>query len=190
MNEEFDIVDSSPAFDIKAFLLKALSYWKLFVICVGVGLFIVYQQNIRKQQSYKLSTKISLEEDKNPLFSSNTSLTFNYGGISGKVQTIINMLQSRSLHEQIVDNLQFYVTYLKASRFRKDDIYKDAPFRFKIDTTTYQVLNTPAKITFKENNKFDLEFDFKTNTITAQKFSNQATKTLDVSLVYLKPHTP
>ncbi|MGB6269540.1 MAG: sugar transporter, partial [Olleya sp.] len=122
MNEEFDVLDSSPAFDIKAFLFKALSYWKLFVLCVGIGVFIVYQQNIRKQQSYRLSTKISIEDDKNPLFTSNTNLTFNYGGVSGKVQTLINTLQSRSLHEQVVKNLEFYVTYLKQSRFRKDDI--------------------------------------------------------------------
>lgn len=189
MSDEFENIDSAPAFDIKAFLLKALSYWKLFLICVGIGLFIVYQQNIRKQQSYKLSTKISLQEDKNPLFSSNTSLTFNYGGISGKVQTIINTLQSRSLHEQIVDNLQFYVTYLKQSRFRKDDIYKNAPFRFVVDTTQYQVLNTPVKVTFKENNLFDLEFNFESNVVSAQKYANQAVKTLDVPLgVYKTTH--
>ena len=131
MKEEFDILDSGPGFDIKAFLLKALSFWKLFIFCVVVGVFIVYQQNIRKQQSYKLATKISIEEDKNPLFSSNTNLTFNYGGISGKVQTLINTLQSRSLHEEVVANLQFYVTYLKQSRLEKTMFIKKLPLGLK-----------------------------------------------------------
>lgn len=182
MNEEFDVLDSSPTFDIKAFLFKAFSYWKLFIICVGIGVFIVYQQNIRKQQSFRLATKISIEDDKNPLFTSNTNLTFNYGGVSGKVQTLINTLQSRSLHEQVVDNLQFYVTYLKQSRFRKDDVYKAAPFRFIPDSSGYQLLNSPIKVSFINSTDIELEFDFKSETVSTQRYSDFQSKVVDVPI--------
>jgi capsular exopolysaccharide synthesis family protein len=188
MKEEFDDLDSTPAFDIKAFLFKALSYWKLFILCVGIGVFVVYQQNIRKQQSYRLLTKISIEDDKNPLFTSSTNLTFNYGGVSGKVQTLINTLQSRSLHEQVVSNLQFYVTYLKQSRFRKDDVYKEVPFKFVIDTSAFQLSNIPAKITFLGDNEAELELNFESNVAYAQKYSNFKVKTIAVPIGVITKH--
>ena len=104
MIEEFEVSENvATNFDIKKFLFRALSYWKWFALCIGLGVFIVYQQNIRKQQTYRLATQISIEDDKNPLFSANTSLTFNWGGVSGKVKTIMTTLQSRSNHEKVVD---------------------------------------------------------------------------------------
>ena len=143
MNDEFDVLESQqPAFDIKAFLHRALRYWWLFILSICIGVFIIYQQNIRKQNSYTLGTQISVEDETNPLFTSNTSLTFNWGGVSGKVNTIKTALRSRSIHEKVVDSLQFYMKYLEQSRFRKDDIYKDAPFRFQFAENSYQVLKS------------------------------------------------
>ncbi|TYB80175.1 polysaccharide biosynthesis tyrosine autokinase [Bizionia saleffrena] len=183
MNDEFEFSESSPStFDIKAFLYKTLSYWKLFILCIGIGLFIVYQQNIRTQQSYKLGTQISIEDDNNPLFSANTSLTFNWGGVSGKVKTIITTLQSRSHHEKVVDNLQFYITYLKQARFRKDDIYKAAPFTFTLLPNTSQVLNVPVRISIVNDTTFEIGLDFENTIVNTQNFTNKEKSTTDVSI--------
>lgn len=183
MNDEFEFTESSHAtFDIKAFLYKTLSYWKLFILCIGVGLFIVYQQNIRTQQSYKLGTQISIEDDKNPLFTSNTSLTFNWGGVSGKVKTIITTLQSRSHHEKVVDNLQFYITYLKQARFRKDDIYKAAPFTFTLLPNTPQVLDLPVRILVVDDTTFEIGVDFEKALVSTQNFTSKEKSTADVSV--------
>ena len=184
MEEEFDIAESQsqPTFDLKAFLIRVLSYWKLFLLFIGVGIFIVYQQNIRKQQSYRLSTQISVEEESNPLFTSTTSLTFNWGGVSGKVQTIITSLRSRSIHEKVVDNLQFYITYLKQARFRKDDIYKASPLRINLIPNSNQVLNHPIKITFLENNKYQLSINFESNLARMQNFDSKKRSSIDVPL--------
>jgi len=186
MNDEFDIIEAQSKFDIKAFLLKAISYWKLFLICLIIGLVVIYQQNIRKQQSYRLSTQISVEDDNNPLFTSNTSLVFNWGGVSNKVKTMITSLRSRSNHEKVVDNLDFYITYLKQSRFRKDDIYKDAPFRIKLISSTNQLINIPIKIIFLSDNTFNLEINFETNLVRIQNFSNKKKSSLSVSIGQLK----
>ena len=183
MSDDFEFSESSAAtFDIKAFLYKTLSYWKLFVLCIGVGLFIVYQQNIRTQQSYKLATQISVEDDKNPLFTSNTSLTFNWGGVSGKVKTIITTLQSRSHHEKVVDNLQFYITYLKQARFRKDDIYKAAPFAISLLPNTSQLLNKPVRVTIIDDKTFELGLDFENTVVSTQNFTTKEKGTADVPL--------
>ena len=119
MIEEFEVSESSAStFDIKKFLFRALSYWKLFVILLAIGIFYVYQKNIREEFSYRLGTKISIEDDSNPLFTSNASLTFNWGGVTSKVQTMIVLLKSRSHHEKVVDKLEFYKSYLIQGRFK------------------------------------------------------------------------
>ena len=173
MEEEFDVTESQTAlsFDVKAFLFKVFSYWKLFILFIGIGVFIVYQQNIRTQQSYRLGTQISIEEESNPLCTSTTSLTFNYGGVSGKVQTLLTSLKSRSIHEKVVDNLQFYITYLKQSRFRKNDVYTDAPVRISLTPNTNQLLDVPIKLTFLENGNYQLFINFESNLARVQNFT-------------------
>src|SRR5210317_2199501 len=113
MIDEFEVSESNSAFDIKKFLFRALSYWKWFLLLLAISTYVVYQLNIREEFSYKLSTKIAIEDDSNPLFTSNASLTFNWGGVTSKVQTIIVTLKSRSHHEKVVDRLEFYKSYLK-----------------------------------------------------------------------------
>ena len=185
MEEEFEISEAQsqqPSFDIKAFLIRVLSYWKLFILFIGIGLFVVYQQNIRMQQSYRLSTQISIEEESNPLFTSTTSLTFNWGGVSGKVQTMMTSLRSRTIHEKVVENLQFYISYLKQARFRKNDVYLDAPFRFNITPNSYQLLNVPIKITFLQDGKYELSINFESELARRQNFTSHEKANLDVSL--------
>ncbi|WAC01917.1 hypothetical protein N7U66_19040 [Lacinutrix neustonica] len=185
MNDEFDLLESStPAFDIKAFLFRTLRYWKLFLLCIGIGLFFAYQQNIRKQQSYSLNTQISIEDNTNPLFSSNTSLTFNWGGVYGKIRTIITTLRSRSIHEKVVDSLEYYVTYLKQSRFRKDDIYKAAPFKFELTPNAYQMLNMPIKVSYLGEGVYELHVvndNGTTKVLDAQNFSDKTKGQLTIN---------
>jgi hypothetical protein len=64
------------------------------------------KKNIRHGYAY-------FKEESNPLFTSNTSLVFNWGGTSDQVQTITTTLQSRSHNELVVDKLQFYINYLQ-----------------------------------------------------------------------------
>jgi hypothetical protein len=74
-----------------------------------------------------MDTLISVKES-NPLFTSNTSLVFNWGGTSDQVQTITTTLQSRSHNELVVDKLQFYINYL-VQEYNLIDGYGSVPFR-------------------------------------------------------------
>ncbi|MBT8394682.1 MAG: sugar transporter, partial [Bacteroidia bacterium] len=174
MNEEFEFLEKQNIFDFKAFLFRVISYWKLFILCVGIGLVIAYQLNIRKQSTYRLSTQISIQDDKNPLFTSNTSLTFNWGGVTGKVQTVVVTLKSRSHNEKVVDRLNFYMQYLKQGRFRKEDVYKYAPFTFHPNKDFGQVLNKPIKVTLLNKNEYKLEINLPSKTVLVQNYNDKS----------------
>jgi len=179
--EEFDQSESGRvSFDFRGYLFKVLNLWKLVMLCIGTALLIAYFINVRKQNVYKLDTLISVENDQNPFFTANTSISFNWGGVSGKVSKIITAIKTRSHNEKVVDSLQFYKQYLEEGKYRKQDIYTRAPFDFIIDKTKPQVLNYPIGIRFKENNEFEIFTEFVGGTSKAQIYADKSVDRVDV----------
>ncbi|WP_374958195.1 hypothetical protein [Gilvibacter sp.] len=141
MSKEFEIEDVEYNFDFKGLLISVLKHWPFFLIAWGIGLAIAYYVNIRKLPVYTMSNMISIKDDQNPFFTTNTSLTFNWGGTTDKVNTALIILRSRTHNEAVVDSLQFYTNYLQDGKYQRTDAYKLVPFEFIADTSKYQVLN-------------------------------------------------
>lgn len=167
-------------FDLRGFVFKLLKFWKLFVVFIAIGLFVAYSVNVRKQNIYKLSSLVSLENDQNPFFAANTSISFNWGGVSGKVGKTIIALKTRNHNELVVDSLQFYIQYLKEGEYRKEDIYKKAPFYIDIDKSKGQLLGKPISIKFIDNTQYELFLDFKDDKATTQKYTDKSLQTVAV----------
>jgi len=160
MEDELEKQDSGLNFDFKGFLIRILSYWYLFVISIFIGFGIAYYINVRKLPVYRLSSMISIKDDQNPFFTSNTSLTFNWGGISDKVNTAVTTLQTRSHNEKVVEELRYYIQYLKQGEYQKVDAYGQTPFTLEIDTLAGQLLNHPLRIEFLSDSEYRLSLSF------------------------------
>ncbi|WP_027136920.1 exopolysaccharide transport family protein [Gaetbulibacter saemankumensis] len=187
MTDDYTSPQYTLNFDFKAFLFRALSYWKWFLLALIIGVYVVYQQNIRKEFPYTLDASISVQNDRNPLFTPNTSLIFNYGGVSGKVQDVLLNLKSRKHHEKVVDSLELYFSYLQQGRFHKKDIYKAVPFAFESNPEAFQVTGYPIKITFIDDEQFELSYDFgDTGAVSVQNFESKEIKTLLITRPQLK----
>src|SRR5690606_28907568 len=173
--------DSRVTFDFKGYLFKVLNLWKFVLVCVGLALLVAYFINVRKPSVYKLSSVISVENDQNPFFTANTSISFNWGGGSGKVGKAITTLKTRTHNEILVDSLEYYVNYFKEGRFDKVEVYKQTPFRVVLDKSKPQVLNMFLGIRILDTNTFEVFFDNPSAaTATGQRYD---TKTkLPVSL--------
>ena len=113
MSEEFQINEVQSTFDFKGFLFKLLSHWPLFLISFAIAFGVAYYINVRKLPVYLMENMVSIKDDQNPFFTSNTSLTFNWGGTTDKVNTSIITLKSRSHNERVVERLQYYLNYKK-----------------------------------------------------------------------------
>ncbi|WP_338378190.1 polysaccharide biosynthesis tyrosine autokinase [uncultured Flavobacterium sp.] len=162
--KDFNILETQNSFDFKGFIAKLMSYWKWFILCLILTFTIAYQVNIRKEKIYGMETLIVVKDENNQLFSSNTSLVFNWGGTSDKVQTVITTLKSRSHNEIVVRNLQFYINYLKQTEYNLQDAYGETPFKVVIDENKGQIANQLLKIKFLNQNQFELSTTFE-NTI-------------------------
>lgn len=178
--KDFSFFENQNSFDFKGFLIKTLSYWKWFVLGLIICLTIAHQINIRKQKIYSLETTLAVSEQENPLFTSNTSLVFNWGGTSDQVQTIGTTLRSRSHNELVVDKLSFYIDYLKESKYFTEDVYGYTPFIVNLDKSKNQLSGIPIKIKFVTPNEFELSIDFTSNSVQVINYSTNIYDNVDV----------
>ncbi|OXA81420.1 protein involved in gliding motility EpsB [Flavobacterium aquidurense] len=172
--KDFSIFENHSNFDFKGFLLKILSYWKWFLISLIIAFTIAYQVNIRKEKIYGMQTMISIKEESNPFFTSNTSLVFNWGGISDQVNGISTILQSRSHNELVVNKLQFYIEYLTQGKYNLVDSYGATPFYVDIDKSKGQIANVLIGIKFLSPNEYEIRIPFESNSVSLINYSDNS----------------
>ncbi|KAF2333165.1 polysaccharide biosynthesis tyrosine autokinase [Flavobacterium daemonense] len=172
--KDFSIFENHSSFDFKGLLLKILSYWKWFLVSLIIAFTIAYQVNIRKEKVYGMQTLISIKEESNPFFTSNTSLVFNWGGISDQVNGITTILQSRSHNELVVDKLQYYIDYLTMGKYNLIDSYGEVPFYVDIDKSRGQLANTLIKIKFVSENVYEIHIPFESNSVSLINYSENS----------------
>lgn len=158
--KDLKLISEGASFDVKAFFVKLLGHWKLFLLSMSIALYWAYHVNIRKESIYGMDASIVVKDDSNPMFSNNTSLTFNWGGTSDKVQTVITTLRSRTHNEKVVDKLQYYIKYLKKGDYFYPDAYGTIPFKAVINKQRGQLANTLIRIKPISNTEFVFEVDF------------------------------
>lgn len=157
--EDFKISEITENFDLKLFLLKLKSYWWLFLVSIGLALLIVFYLGIRKLPIYEMKSIIEVKDNTNPLLTSNTSLTFKWGGISNQLNTTISILKSRTHNEEVVKDLEYYIEYLQMGDFQLEDVYGNSPFSIQQDSTEYQLQYNLFKVEILDEDTFELSFE-------------------------------
>ena len=56
----------------------------MYLPFVSLLVYIIHYQNKFKQSIYQLESLITIENEQNPFFTANTSISFNWGGVSEK----------------------------------------------------------------------------------------------------------
>lgn len=184
--KDFSFFENQNSFDFKGFLIKIGGYWKWFVFGLVFCLIVAHQINIRKQKIYSLETTIAIKEQDNPLFTSNTSLVFNWGGSSDQVQNIATTIKSRSHNEIVVDKLQFYVEYLQQKKYFIEDVYGNTPFSVAIDKSKNQLFDVPVTIKFLSKTEYEITINANSNSLAVINYlenSKNAVSVVDSKIV-------
>ena len=168
------INDLNAIFDVRGFLIKLLRFWPIFVISLGIAYSYAYYISVRKLPVYYMENTISIKDDQNPFFTSNTSLTFNWGGTTDKVNTALVTLRSRSHNEKVVDELGYFLSLQKDGKYQRVDAYGSVPFEIEIDREHPQILGQEFVITFTGSNSFKIEGNWENGgERPAQVFNNE-----------------
>ena len=179
--KDFTFFDKQSSFDFKGFLIKTASYWKWFVVGLIITFSIAHQVNVRKQKIYGIESTIAVKEENNPFFTSNTSLVFNWGGTSDKVQMVSTTLKSRSHNELVVDKLQFYIDYFKQTKYFLQDVYGEVPFKITLDKTQNQLYEHFIKVKMLSKYEYQITITFQNNTANLVRYSDNVESKIPIS---------
>lgn len=149
-------IDFNPlnSFDFKEYLLRIISYWKIFVLSVFVALAIAKFKNDYEARQYTMSTLVILDEEKNPLFTGSTNIAFNWGGASNKVEAVKAKFSSRTHNETVINDLDYFIDYLRDGKYRLEDRYGSFPFKLKINKNAPQLYGRIFEIVFINETEF------------------------------------
>jgi capsular exopolysaccharide synthesis family protein len=158
--------------DLRPFFITIFRFWYFFVLSILIALSASYIFNKYSKSIYRGSAAVLISDDKkNP--SINTGSFFEGMNLFSKQKNIeneIGILQSYSLINSTIKELNLSVSYYYRKDFNDVELYKNSPFKVIFDTAELQTINTKFYITFLNNNKFRIEAstDKKTNTYNFQ----------------------
>lgn len=162
--------------DIRAWIMKFISYWYLFVIFVIVSVAIGCFVNFKTTPIYESSTSV-LIKDKNNGFDPTTLMTNmrSYGGAT--ISNEIGIIKSYMLTDRVVKKLGLEVTYSTKGRFREREVYqKNLPFEVEIDFGTAQAVNLTYFLTIESDSQYTVkakgDFLSKYNYLTEKRSEN------------------
>ncbi|MGF1584837.1 MAG: GumC family protein [Bacteroidales bacterium] len=131
-------MNQGPAREDKVDLVKLLTklrpYWYIFVIATLIGLTGAYLFNTTKTRVYQIKSSILIQEENTikPVM-----LNMNMHGNQSTVNNSIAVLESYSLIDTVVSDMEAGVSYFEKARlfepFPRTEIYLNAPFRVNFD---------------------------------------------------------
>ena len=173
MDERYIDVDNEDSIDIKAFLFKCLRQWYYFGAFLGVAFLIAILFNKFTSPVYKVTNYVLVSDKEDPLDPQNFIGTSLYGN-PYTLQNEIGLLQSKSLTERALRELNFYISYYRKERFFAADLYNQSPFLVVADTLFDQPLGVKFDVTFASDTlmivraagKAITSYNYSTNTST------------------------
>lgn len=178
---------------------KYLPYWPFYVLLVIIGLTGAWIYLRYKQPVYQTTATLLIKDDKNSTPASELQNAFDMFGAKKNVENEIEVLQSKSLMQEVVTNLHLYAPVFIAGRVIHQSGYERAPvilevkqpdsltkvkeIHFKINTTENVVLihdtaytinqwhSTPyGQIMFKSNPNYHPPKDYEISEKTSPDY--------------------
>ena len=126
------IGQSEEQFNIQEILFRCLVHWPWFVFSVIVCIACAWGYLRLTTPVYNISATVLIKDDKKGGGTSVSSELERMGldgfvSSSGNVDNEIEVLRSKSLSEEVVNNLGLFVTYMDEDEFPKKELYQTSP---------------------------------------------------------------
>lgn len=122
--------DEKPI-DIKYYITKYSRYWPLYLICISVGLIVVFLFHRYSVEEYQVKGSIMIKRNLSPevrildrsnIFSENNNL-----------ENDILLFTSKNLASEALKKLHFDVSYFAATHIKEIEMYENSPLRIEVD---------------------------------------------------------
>lgn len=129
-----DLFGQKSQMDFKYLAGKIKSNWYWFVFSIGTCLLISFLYLRYAVPLYKTSTKIYISND-TKASAGDDALATALGGqynTSSNVEGEAEILKTRNIMENVVKDLNLYITYYDKGQFKSVDLYKNTPFTLRL----------------------------------------------------------
>jgi len=144
--------------DLRAVLTKYIYHWPLFVLCLVLALGAAYTYLQVVNPVYWINASILVKDQKKTGQEKSEELKgLDQTGSSNNAEAEIQVLKSKNLVDQVVNNLQLWVSYKTRDGFKTRDLYGASPFRFFLIQRTGELKGQEIKVLIKDKNTFEIE---------------------------------
>jgi tyrosine-protein kinase Etk/Wzc len=151
-SETFVVGDSMESLPDK--LSKFLIYWPLFLLSIALCLGLAYIYVKSAKPVYTITAKLLIKDEKNEQVTDDSHNVFKD---SKKVDDEIEILKSRTLMKQVVNDLQLWTQYQGFDELHDIDIYATTPVNFTLLTPSGQLGGQSIIVTIKDEKTFILK---------------------------------
>lgn len=158
---DFDQIDeskSNDSIDLKSYISNIIRIWYFFPISVLICFSIGYYINIKTPRKYKATSTILIKKDSKPGNSDELMKGFGLFDNQQNIENEIGIIKSYNIAESTVKTSNHYVSYYKKNKLRRDNTYKQSPFKITIDPTHPQLIGT-YKLTYVNTNTVNISLE-------------------------------
>jgi tyrosine-protein kinase Etk/Wzc len=142
--------------DLKTVLTKYIYHWPLFVLCLLLAMAGAYFYLQNATPSYEVSATILVKDEKKSPQDKAALPELEQSSSPKNAESEIEILRSKNLVSQVVNNLQLWTTYKVKQGLKTKDLYEIAPFKFIL--LKKGVLNDDKlDVLIKDKNHFEIE---------------------------------
>ena len=154
-------LNNEEKIDLKIFIDRYLIFWKQILFSIVIFLLIGFLYNRYSTKIYKSSTTILIKEESNAnLGSDDVFEGLDLFGGQKNIKNEIGILESFSLTNKTLRDLNFRVSYYHSGSFKSEDIYKKTPFVVYTDEYQPQIIDKKFFVKLISQNEFILNAKF------------------------------
>lgn len=158
--EKFDLspfintADKEDSFDLHQTLSKYFYHWRLFLLGLLItmaGAFIYLQF---AQPKYEIKATLLIQDETKTRDEKSTLQEIEIARTPKLVENEIEVLKSRYLILQVVNELQLWTLYQESVGYKKQDLYKKSPVRFTLLKSTGDLKGQEIELLIKDRETF------------------------------------
>lgn len=142
--------------DTRIILSKYLFHWPLFLLFMVIAFASAYAYIKFTNPVYEVSASILVKDEKKSPNEKSAMQELDQSGSAKNAETEIEILRSKNLVSQVVNDLQLWATYQVDQDFKKKDIYASKPFVFALTDTLKEFSGEKFDIIVKNKSSFEI----------------------------------
>ncbi|MCJ8211015.1 polysaccharide biosynthesis tyrosine autokinase [Mucilaginibacter sp. RS28] len=148
--------DKNQFTDLKTVLAKYIYHWPLFILGLVLAAVGAYAYMHIVNPEYEISASILVKDEKKAPEDRSPVPELDMNTSPKNAEAEIEILRSKKLVGQVVNDLQLWATYTTSNGLKTVDLYETAPFKFVLLTKRGSLNGQSFTVHIKDKNSFEL----------------------------------